>query len=423
MSQNNFNFLTGILIGFLPLSLILGVLISSTSIILIDLIFLLYCIRNKFWSWINYPYIKIILFLYIYLLFNNFISIDNTLSSARNIGFIRYLIFVPAVIYFFKNTKYINIIFFIWFFTIIVTIFDVYFEFFNGVNILGNFQPIDTRAEIDPNINYGNRIVSFFKDEAIVGSFINSFFLIIVGFFFFLNKNKKKYFKYFFFLIIILIISSIVLSGERSNFIKAILGLLLFYYLCREFKIFHKIYGSMLVLTAIILMILSSNYLKNRYYGQFIEYLSSIEKISTSIDNKSPIDLYFKHYRSAYFVFKKNPILGVGNKNYGKSCFENHDEIIRGEMVCSTHPHQIYFELLAEHGLVGSFIILLIFAIIIFNNLKNYFKYNNKIHLGAIIYVLLIFLPLIPSGTFFGNYNSTIFWLNFSIMLAFEKKN
>ena len=416
MSQNNFDRLVSILIGFLPLSLILGVLVSSISILLIDLIFLLYCIKNKFWNWIKHPYIKIILLLYIYLLFNNFIAIDNTLSSARNIGFIRYLIFVPAVIFFFKNTKYINIIFFIWSFIIIITAFDVYYEFFNGYNILGFENSLDlTYRDYAPY--HGIRIVSFFKDELIVGGFINSFLLIIIGFLYYLNKKKNNFYKYFFLLIVILILISILITGERSNSIKAILGILTFACLYKEFKISHKIYATLFILTTIIFIIASNDYLKIRYYGQILKNFSSYEKINTYIDT----NIYFKHYRSAYFVFKKNPILGVGNKNYGKSCFKDHDKIISGEIVCSTHPHQVYFELLVEHGLVGSFIIFLLFSMIIYNNLKNYFKYNNIIHLGATIYVLLTFLPLLPGGTFFGNYNSTIFWINFSIMLAFEK--
>ena len=36
------------------------------------------------------------------------------------------------------------------------------------------------------------------------------------------------------------------------------------------------------------------------------------------------------------------------------------------DYVCMTHPHQIYFELLSEHGLIGSIIILSIFTTIIF---------------------------------------------------------
>ena len=46
-------------------------------------------------------------------------------------------------------------------------IIDVFFEYFNGENILG-FGEI-----------YGHRIVSFFKDEPIVGGYINAFYLIL----------------------------------------------------------------------------------------------------------------------------------------------------------------------------------------------------------------------------------------------------
>ena len=101
-----------------------------------------------------------------------------------------------------------------------------------------------------------------------------------------------------------------------------------------------------------------------------------------------------------------------GNKNQPKN-----------QVVCSTHPHQIYFELLAEHGVVGTLIILYVIFSIVWLNIKNYFKYRNSLHFASIIYVILTFLPLLPSGSFFGNYNSTLFWINFAIMLAFEKEN
>ena len=39
--------------------------------------------------------------------------------------------------------------------------------------------------------NYGDRIVSFFKDEPIVGGFIYGFYLIILGFLFFEFNHIK----------------------------------------------------------------------------------------------------------------------------------------------------------------------------------------------------------------------------------------
>ena len=47
----------------------------------------------------------------------------------------------------------------------LIVIFDVYFEFLYGKNILGY-----------DGSEYGQRIVSFFKDEPIVGGFLNCFF-------------------------------------------------------------------------------------------------------------------------------------------------------------------------------------------------------------------------------------------------------
>ena len=55
--------------------------------------------------------------------------------------------------------------------TIFIVSFDVYIESFTGKNILGFMVSI-----------YGRRIVSFFKDEPIVGGYINAFYLILIGF-------------------------------------------------------------------------------------------------------------------------------------------------------------------------------------------------------------------------------------------------
>ena len=89
---------------------------------------------------------------------------------------------------------------------------------------------------------------------------------------------------------------------------------------------------------------------------------------------------------------------------------------------CSTHPHQIYFEFLAEHGLIGTLIVLSIFFILLFKILLNIIISKNYIQIGAFCFTIFIFTPLIPSGAFFSDFNSTILWLNISIMFASCKK-
>ena len=101
------------------------------------------------------------------------------------------------------------------------------------------------------------------------------------------------------------------------------------------------------LLSSIILVVYNSNYLKNRYVGQFFYYL--LEKDSKNIEESR----YYKLYKSGYNVFKNYPLFGVGNKNFRvEVCESDLQKIIKYDYKCNTHPHQLYFEFLSEHGLI-----------------------------------------------------------------------
>ena len=121
-------------------------------------------------------------------------------------------------------------------------------------------------------------------------------------------------------------------------------------------------------------------------------------------------------------VFKNYPIFGVGNKNYRVETCKDASEQLKYDYVCLTHPHQLYFELLSEHGLFGFVIILSIFFYLMFKILKSILLSKNYIQIGAFVFVLINFIPLLPSGSFFSDFNFTLFWINFSIMFACSKK-
>ena len=69
-------------------------------------------------------------------------------------------------------------------------------------------------------------------------------------------------------------------------------------------------------------------------------------------------------------IIKKYPYFGVGNKNYRvETCntfYEVNINLLRNDYVCETHPHQIYFEFISEHGAVGTIILLGILFFIFF---------------------------------------------------------
>ena len=113
-------------------------------------------------------------------------------------------------------------------------------------------------------------------------------------------------------------------------------------------------------------------------------------------------------------MFFDNPIIGVGVRNFRHSCKD------KNKIDCSTHPHSKFLEFISELGVVG-FIIFVSFFIFISKNLIFNQKKDYK-SLFSVIILLQIF-PLIPAGSFFNNYNSTIFFLIFSFFIHHYHKD
>ena len=415
MSEVYFNKYLLILLSILPFSFLIGPSISLINILIFDIFLILFFFIKKEWLWTNEITIKIFLLLYLYLIFNSLISIDPMMGFSRNFGFIRLILLFVGVNYFFYKYKYSNKIFTFWSLIILFIVMDIFIEIIFGSNILG----------------YGaneDRVASFFKDELIVGGFVLSFFFIIAGFY--LNKlnNLNKFTKIILLIFLILFFMSIILTGERSNFIKAIIGLviLIFSYFRFNFKIFSII---IIILFTVIFTINSNNYLKNRFITSIIysgNTLISSFQHGTPLDNPSG-NLYAKLYRSGYDVFKNYPYFGVGNKNYRvEACtnkfYQRGIHIMINNYVCMTHPHQIYFELLSEHGILGTLLILVVFSFLLLRGFKANIEEKNFIGIGCFCYLFTVFTPLIPNGSFFSDYNISLFFINLSIMFASSKQ-
>ena len=104
-----------------------------------------------------------------------------------------------------------------------------------------------------------------------------------------------------------------------------------------------------------------------------------------------------------------------------KKNFALENEIDEKQLRCNTHPHQIYLEILSEHGMFG-FIFLFIFLFLFLkSNLKKLLKNKNLLLNCLFITLLINFIPIIPSGSFFTSFNATLFWINFSLFYSYKK--
>ena len=415
MNNKTLNTYFFLLFSFIPASIIIGPAVSLINILLIDFSFILLILNKKDYKFLSNKTIKLILFLCLYLFFNSIISKDFSMSAYRNFGFIRFGILFLAFNYFFYNKGFINKVLIVWILTLSALSLDTYIESILGKNIFGYGE------------EYGSRIVSFFKDEPIVGGYINGFYLIITGYLFYLNKEFLNRYKNIILIFSIFFITAIVLTGERSNTIKAFCGFFLFYSFNDFFRFKEKIFSILLLILTFIILLNISNFLKTRFSEQFVQPIIYLFKTDEQKKNYK-IDAYYKDfnnnmynklYKSGFEVFKKYPIFGVGNKNYRVETCSNEKN---SKYFCSTHPHQIYFEFLAEHGLVGSVILSFILFNLVFSKIRVIINSNNYLQLGCLIFLITSFIPLLPSGAFFADYNLTIFWVNLSIMYAVGKK-
>jgi len=383
------------LFALIPLTIVAGAAVSFINILIIDLSFVVLLFYKKNFFFLKNRTIIYLLILYIYLLFNSFISIDYSESFLRNLGFLRIIILFVAFNYFYYQKFFFKKMFIFWSLIILILIFDVFIEYFYGKNILGYNSS-----------GYGQRIVSFFKDEPVVGSYLYGFFFILIGFF----LNQKKEYRYYTFLFIFLFLISILFTLERSTSIKALIGITFFILLYKEVNLKNKMLFFSLIFLMIFTFITNFPIAKHRYTNQILNQKS----------------VYFELYQSGFQVFSNNKIFGVGNKNYRiATC--NQDEIDsnsdqdKDKYICNTHPHQIYFEMLSEHGLIGTIIMLLIFYKLIFSKISSTIQEKNYLKIGTLIYLTLVFLPIIPSGAFFGSFPLTLFAINLSLFYAFDE--
>jgi O-antigen ligase len=402
-----------ILLSIFPLLFFVGTGAVNTCIIILDIVFISEILIKKRLNFLkNYIFYSLVL-LWITFLINIFFSIDPSNSFSRGFGFIRFIFFIMLILYYFNinNEKYKKIILYSWLIIFSITSLDLIFELVNGKNILGFESYIH------------GRLAGFFNDELIVGHFYYAFILIILSFIFkiFSNKklniiNKEYDLKNFIYIFIFLFLTISFLIGERSNFIKVLIMILLFtfFFETRLFK--FKIILFSLFFISIFVIIYTNDQYKRRFVSQFINVY--LENPRENIINS----VHGGHYSTALKIYNNNKVFGVGIKNYSKEIKKKEYKAFfyYNSKDPSTHPHQIHFEFLAELGLFGYFSLMFFFIyhFYIFIKKKNF---NDNLSLSGLLFVFTSLLPLLPSGSFFTSHAATLFWMNFAFMNLNQK--
>ena len=390
-------FFLDLFVYFIPFAIIIGNTILNSTIVLSIIVYITLLFKKKI-SYKKYKnYFNFFYILFLLLLINIFLSSNFTNSFISFLGILKNSLLFLILIYCFNEidnfkTNFLKIIFFL----LVFVILDVIFQHFFTFDIFGN--KIDT--------SHGRRLSGPFGDEKVAGAFISKFFFISLIYLYI----KKVKFIYIVPLIIIAVVT-VILTNERSASIMIFTASLIFFVLCR-YKLQNKIILLTITIFSFLMLINSNSNLKSHYTHVFKYFEDSHHKA---------------HYLTSYEIFKDNKFFGSGMKTFRYLCnddkYENIDSIFVNDR-CSTHTHNIYFEILSETGLIGILFFVSTIFFILYNFIRNFFikteSYNEILMLFCCFYTL--FWPLQTTGSIFSTWNGIFYWIFFALFFSFRKK-
>lgn len=413
----NTNNLLLFLLVILPPALLTGPAIPDITLSLISLIFLIKFFQQKMWFYFKNKFVIGFIAFYVLILISGLQSFDPLLTLVTESGiifFFRYLFFILAIHFLCsteKNTiRYFSISLIL---TVILVTIDGYIQWITGQNIFGWKKLFIPYA----------RLTGLFQDEPIIGHFLAT----LAPLAFVLSYSQFSDKKYFPFLAIIFFIFVEVLifgSGERMAFLNIIFFTIGIILLIKNFQRI-RIIGFFISFIAILLIGIFVPETKNRIQ-------QTVDQVSSTTIPFLPYSPHHEtHYVTAFKMFEDRPLFGQGPKSFRYLCdnkkFLHTHEIFKNG--CATHPHNFYFQMLSELGIL-SFILLVTYFLLHAKNLIYFYhqrqKKNYAIPDHLILLNLLIFInfwPLIPHKDFFNNWSIILTILPIGFLLYYSKTN
>lgn len=410
------------LIILFPLILLSGPFLTDSTIIVIDLLFIIKILKKKIKINIHKNHFLYALYFFTVLLFSSLFSNNIQYYLIETLPLIRFIIFPFALINILSKkitNFYINILIII----LLILIVDVSIQLYFGYNLTGHSFA-------------GNRPTSFFGEEQILGSYVVRNLSFVIPIYLLVNNRLNyKFYTILFFSIIL-----ITLSKERVSFFYLliylpIIGTYFFLFQNNKLKHFFTKFFSFIFSIIIILYLFDGTNIKKRF-DQTLDVIKDNENIyfdqEQMLPEKNKIFKNFYVFSSEHEnyiltsanIFNSNKFFGAGVKSFRNECKK--DEFKINQFSCSTHPHNTYAQLLSEIGIFGTIPIILIFFFGIYNILmilKGIFIENkNKLSFNKIFFnlpIVVSFFPLIPSGNFFNNYLASYYSFSVGIFLYY----
>jgi O-antigen ligase len=331
-------------------------------------------------------------------------SIDFQNSFRASFFLIRFLLFALCIKYLAFNHFSYKKVFNVWFFILIFVCLDIWIQYFFGKDLFGYED-------------HGHRFAGLFGDELVAGAFLWKISEPIIGLIFYekIFNNNKKY--NYFILTFLIIPLTILITGERASFLmflfSTFLSILFLSYFIKKFKF--------LIINILMVVFLSSalsmtDSVKNRY-TDFLDILKNFNNSSYGVLFTSGIE-----------VWRKNKLIGVGLKNFSIVCDMEVSPIDKPHQPCSTHPHNLYIQIISETGLIGLVLFFSFFVSFFAHHLKIFFSLKKNsdqsfLFISCMCFLFSFLWPLTTSGSFYSSWNGFFYWVMIGIILNLSRKS
>ena len=404
--RNYFINFSSILFYFLPLSLLTGPLIPEIILFIISLTFLIYSLKERSWFYFkNYFSFGFILF-YIYIVLRSLTSADPYLSLENSLFYFRFGLFALATWFLIVNKKnFIKIFSIFLFLTFFLSIVDGYYQFFNEYNLFG-FNSPDVRMTLT------------FNDDLYLGGYLSRMFPLLFAVLIY-SFYENKYMPLIFLIIFVTTDTLVYITGERTAFALLTLSAVFIILLVNKYKR-TRVISVLISLIIISIITIYSPIMKDRNITTtYNQITGKVDGASEDESNGSYVIFSPSHHKmlmTSLNMFKDNPIFGHGPKMFRVLCAD--PQYIYVENSCSTHPHNNYFQALAEIGIVGlSFIIIVIaiFGYLLLRHLYFSFFHSKKLitdyEIALIACFFLSLWPFLPTQNLFNNWINIVYYL------------
>jgi len=135
-------------------------------------------------------------------------------------------------------------------------------------------------------------------------------------------------------------------------------------------------------------------------------------------ENLKFANTYIKEFYSGYAAWQENIVFGGGVDSFYSNC-------VKTLRYCASHPHNYYLEILSELGIIGFFLILVVFSkviqIIIRNNEFVTMSFEKNLTTPFILLFIIEIFPLKTSGSFFTTGNSTYIFFILAALVGLSR--